>query len=145
MLFRSRSLARGSTPSCRCFGQLSAAPIGTETLVRNFILLALAGLLVWQGWWRPIPPLFGWFEGLSAAQQIVVVGVCGLVVVLAVMAALAVQLLAQQGRLLLRIEALEQQLAMRDDPLLGHMEIPGLPIGSDAPRFDLPEIGRAHV
>src|SRR4051794_169219 len=36
------ALARGARPACRCFGQLSAAPVGPRTLVRNLALAALA-------------------------------------------------------------------------------------------------------
>jgi uncharacterized membrane protein YphA (DoxX/SURF4 family) len=40
------SLARGSAPDCHCFGQLSSRPVGTATLVRNAILLAVAATVV---------------------------------------------------------------------------------------------------
>src|SRR5216110_3374118 len=39
-------LARGHTPKCHCFGQVSSEPIGWPTLVRNLILSALAGVIV---------------------------------------------------------------------------------------------------
>jgi hypothetical protein len=40
------NLFRGRRPTCHCFSQLSAGPIGPGTLVRNVILLLLAVLLV---------------------------------------------------------------------------------------------------
>jgi uncharacterized membrane protein YphA (DoxX/SURF4 family) len=43
------SLARGRRPDCHCFGQLSSAPVGWATLLRNGVLAALAGFVVWQG------------------------------------------------------------------------------------------------
>jgi peroxiredoxin len=46
------------------------------------------------------------------------------------------QLLRQNGRLLLRIEALEQRL----DELSGPPEPEGLPVGTVAPEFDLPDL-----
>jgi peroxiredoxin len=59
---------------------------------------------------------------------IVVLGLCWL----------GLQLLRQNGRLLLRIEALEQRL---DELELGGPAAPeGLPVGSAAPVFDLPDV-----
>src|SRR5258706_352526 len=44
------NLARGRTPDCHCFGQLSSAPAGWATFVRNTVLAAVAGYVVWYGW-----------------------------------------------------------------------------------------------
>src|SRR2546421_7616480 len=42
-----RSLARGQTPECKCFGRLSAGQVGRRTIVRNGVFtLAAAGLVV---------------------------------------------------------------------------------------------------
>ena len=43
------NLARGRKPDCHCFGQLHSAPAGWPTLVRNGVLGALAGWLVYRG------------------------------------------------------------------------------------------------
>jgi peroxiredoxin/uncharacterized membrane protein YphA (DoxX/SURF4 family) len=43
------NLARGRKPDCHCFGQLHSAPVGWTTLVRNGILAAAAGWLVFRG------------------------------------------------------------------------------------------------
>src|ERR1700674_1163700 len=43
------NLARGRTPDCHCFGQLSSSPVSWKTLARNVVLLALAGVVVAQG------------------------------------------------------------------------------------------------
>jgi uncharacterized membrane protein YphA (DoxX/SURF4 family) len=37
-----RALAQGRRPTCNCFGQLSAAPIGAASLVRNLAFVAVA-------------------------------------------------------------------------------------------------------
>lgn len=37
-----RTLARGGTPECNCFGQLTSAPIGRATVARNVALLVAA-------------------------------------------------------------------------------------------------------
>jgi uncharacterized membrane protein YphA (DoxX/SURF4 family)/thiol-disulfide isomerase/thioredoxin len=43
------AMVRGRKPDCRCFGQLHSAPVGPSTLVRNGVLIALAGWLVSMG------------------------------------------------------------------------------------------------
>ena len=43
------NLARGRKPECRCFGQLHSAPAGWSTLVRNGLLAAVAGFVLWEG------------------------------------------------------------------------------------------------
>jgi len=43
------NLARGNRPDCHCFGQLSSAPVGWPTLLRNGLLAAIAGAVVWHG------------------------------------------------------------------------------------------------
>ena len=43
------SLARGRKPDCHCFGQLRSEPVGVGIMVRNALLLGLAGLVIWAG------------------------------------------------------------------------------------------------
>src|SRR5215203_5305050 len=101
------NLARGRKPECRCFGQLHSEPAGWKTLARNGVLAAVAGFVVWRGYGGAGPSVVGWLADLSAAQ------VVGLVVGLAVLGVLAAQwwfllaLFKQNGRLLMRVEALE--------------------------------------
>ena len=42
-------LAHGRTPACRCFGKLSSTSAGWPTLVRNSLLVLVAGFIIWQG------------------------------------------------------------------------------------------------
>src|SRR5918995_584070 len=44
------NLARGRRPECHCFGQLHSEPVGWKTLVRNGVLAAVAGFVVWRGY-----------------------------------------------------------------------------------------------
>lgn len=59
------AMALGRKPDCHCFGQLHSSPVGWATLVRNVVLAACAGLLVWGS------PRYGgldpwaWFMSLS--------------------------------------------------------------------------------
>ena len=47
-------LARGERPGCSCFGAASADPVGATTLVRNGVLIAIAGFTVWGAAARPM-------------------------------------------------------------------------------------------
>ena len=51
------ALRRGTRPDCHCFGQLQSEPVGTETLVRNVLLGAVAVLVLIGG---PGPAIDGW-------------------------------------------------------------------------------------
>jgi methylamine dehydrogenase accessory protein MauD len=136
------NLARGRKAECHCFGQLHSAPAGWKTLARNGVLAAVAGFVVWWGYDGAGPSAVGWLAGLSAAQ------VAGLVVGLAVLSVLAAQsllllnLIKQNGRLLMRVDALESGLgAGAATPPNGSVATQpslGLPIGDTAPEFELP-------
>ena len=98
-----RVLARGKTPDCHCFGNVGAAPVGRGTIVRNLVLVGLAGFVViagWDGAGMSVPRL--------AADLGAVAVVLGVAMVLHV--AFSWQLFAQNGRLLERVSALEAAL-----------------------------------
>src|SRR5215208_3574986 len=101
------NLARGRKPECRCFGQLHSEPAGWKTLVRNGVLAAVAGFVVWRGYGGAGPSAVGWLAGLSTAQLL---GLSVGVVLLGMVAAqwwFLLALLRQNGRLAMRVEALE--------------------------------------
>src|SRR5947209_4583486 len=105
------NLAHGRQPDCHCFGQLHSAPAGWPTLIRNLVLAAVAAVVVVVGWSSSQLSVVDWLAPLSVSQRIeVLVGLLVLVLLLAG-GWLLVQVLSQQGRLLLRIEALEAELA----------------------------------
>jgi len=139
------NLARGRKPECHCFGQLHSAPAGWKTLARNGVLAALAAFLVWQGWEGIVgPSAVAWIGALSTAQLL---GFLGAVLVLGLLAGqwwFLLHLMRQNGRLLVRLEAVEATLAeggsvapsQNGTPL--HQEAAqGLPVGSAAPEFSL--------
>jgi hypothetical protein len=132
------NLARGRRPNCHCFGQLHSAPVGWRTVMRNVALAAVAAGIVWQG--RPVPGASAvtWLSRLAPFEVAAL-----LAVLLAAVAWLAVNLLRQQGRLLLRIEALEQH-GGQARPALPPPAL-GLPVGSAAPEFALPALGGEPV
>jgi len=102
------NLARGRKPECHCFGQLHSAPAGWKTLARNGVLAAIAGFVLWAGYEGGAgPSALYWVGALSTAQ---VLGLLGGVLVLALLAGqwvFLVHLLRQNGRLLVRLEALD--------------------------------------
>src|SRR5215207_3506246 len=135
------NLALGRKPDCHCFGQLHSAPAGWKTLTRNGVLAVVAGFIVWQGRDGAGPSVVSWLGKLSATQSVALVA--GLVVLrlFAVQWWFMVHLLRQNGRLLVRLEALEVMLGT------GSGEAPsqnraqraaGLPVGTQAPSFSLP-------
>jgi peroxiredoxin/uncharacterized membrane protein YphA (DoxX/SURF4 family) len=138
------NLARGRTPDCHCFGQLHSAPAGWKTLARNAVLAALAGFVVWSGYegGGAGASALSWVGALSAAQLL---SLLGGVVVLALLAGqwwFLVHLLRQNGRLLVRLEALEASIATDGSvaPSQNGTPVPpaeGLPVSSTAPEFSL--------
>ena len=133
------NLARGRQPDCHCFGQLHSAPAGPKTLARNGALAAVAAFVVWQGRDGAGPSALGWMGELTAAQLIALI--LGLVA-LALLAGqwwFLLHLLRQNGRLLVRVEALEARLGVDAAAPSGNGAQPaaGLPVGSQAPPFSL--------
>src|SRR5215210_8304952 len=136
------NLARGHKPDCRCFGQIHSAPVGWKTLLRNGVLATIAGVVVWRGYDGTGPSVVGWVGTLSIVQ---LVGLVAGVIVLALLVAqwwFLLHLMRQNGRLLVRLEALEGALASGGlSPSGNGLAEMGLPVGSAAPDFDLPELG----
>src|SRR5215218_5435250 len=140
----SMNLARGRKPECHCFGQVHSAPAGWKTLARNGVLAAVAGFVLWEGYGGGAgPSALAWLGALSAAQ---LVGLLGGVLVLALLAGqwwFLVHLLRQNGRLLVRLEGLEESVAAGGSAVAPSQngtpvnQAEGLPVGSAAPQFSL--------
>jgi uncharacterized membrane protein YphA (DoxX/SURF4 family) len=129
------SLAQGRTPDCHCFGRLHSAPIGAGTLVRNLVLAALSALVVAGGAGAGVLAPVRWLGDLSTRDRLALGAAIAVALALAAEGWLILQLLHQQGRLLLRIEALE------GSPGLGE----GLEVGTPAPAFSLPAVAGGTV
>ena len=99
------NMARGKAPDCHCFGPLHSAPVGWKTLARNGVFAAVAVPIAVWGRPDPGPSVIGWLGPLSAGERAgVITGlVAGVLVVLAMVIQgwLLVQLMRQNGRLLL--------------------------------------------
>jgi peroxiredoxin/uncharacterized membrane protein YphA (DoxX/SURF4 family) len=135
------SLARGQAPDCHCFGQLHSEPAGWSTLLRNAGLAAVAAFVLLAGGDRPGTSLTGWLGGLTGSEQLGLAAVLLAAGVLGAQWWLLLHLLAQNGRLLGRVEQLE---AGADVEPAGRRGAPepvvqprGLPVGSPAPGFSL--------
>jgi len=132
------NLARGRRPDCHCFGQVHAAPIGWSTVARNVMLALLAAFVVSQASSAGLDAA----TALSSAASIgqvdgVVLGVAVAALILGLLELwIMVHLLRQNGRLLLRIDALEA----RHGGAPGQAQAAGLPIGVEAPAFKLPAL-----
>jgi methylamine dehydrogenase accessory protein MauD len=136
------NLARGHRPDCHCFGQLHSAPAGRSTLARNGVLAAVAAFILWQGYEGAGPSSFGWLGTLTTGQ---LVGLAiGLVVLVLLMAQwwVLIHLLRQNGRLMVRLEALEsgQASGAAAPSQNGSQPATGLAVGSPAPDFELPDL-----
>jgi peroxiredoxin len=127
------ALKHGRQPDCHCFGRLSNSPIGWSTLVRNGVFALVAGFILVAG---PGHGISAWLNGLTVSQQtLLAVGLPALLAI-ATLAWFVWQLLLQQGRLLLRVDALEERDFNRG-PRAAELAASGLPIGTPAPPFAL--------
>src|SRR5829696_3518040 len=137
------NLARGRKPDCHCFGQLHSAPAGWATLLRNGVLAAVASFILWQGREGAGPSAVRWIAALSSVQLLALVGGLLVLGLLVLEGWFLVHLLRQNGRLLVRLEALEQRVASGDAAPPEAEEAPqampetGLPVGTEAPGFSL--------
>ena len=133
--------ARGRTPDCHCFGQLSSAPAGWATLARNAALAVVSISIVWHGRDNPGLSIVSWIGDLTLVQRMLFgMGLVGLIL-LAAEGWVLLQMLRQQGRLLLRLDAMETRLTSADlVPALTEgqdVAAAGLTIGASAPTFRL--------
>lgn len=136
------NLALGRKPTCNCFGQLHSSPIGRATLVRNAILAIVALWLAWQLPHHRDGNLMGDLSTFRVSE------IAGTITAVLGFAAITVEgffilhVLRQNGRLMLRIEALEEAkrgagAAVPSRPA----QLPkGLPVGQQAISFELPTL-----
>lgn len=147
------NLSRGRHPDCRCFGQLHAAPVGRSTLIRNVVLAAVAGYVVWQGRLDAGASVADWLFWPATSETGARIILVIVALFLALVGWLEIEVLRQHGRLLLRVEELEKRLDAStgassnvDETHQNVAErrqagtILGLPVGSVAPEFELADL-----
>lgn len=119
------NLGRGKRPSCRCFGEMSAKQIGAHTVGRNLALSA-AALYIIVAAPSTVQDARVWFYSLDAddAELSIAVGILALAFFI-------------QSWMLLRLRDQTAELTRRLDALGARAPDP-LPLGADAPSFELP-------
>jgi len=149
------SMARGAAPDCHCFGRLHSAPVSWRTQVRNGVLAAAAGVAVLAGRGASGLSPVRWAGQLNAAE----LGLAAAVAVLCAVAAgqgwFLYRLSRQNGRVLARLENLEQRIGVGGPPAAaglagvrhasGPGPVRGLAVGVPAPDFELPAAGGRRV
>jgi thiol-disulfide isomerase/thioredoxin len=136
-------VVRGRRPACNCFGANEARPIGWDTVARNVAFIVLAGFVAAFGAKAPAFATLAAIVAFAATQPAVVAVGALAVVMLTVVAFVLWQVLQQQGRILLRLEALERVDSVEPE----HPVAPGrqgLAIGSAVPSFELTSIDGAR-
>ena len=142
------SMARGAAPGCHCFGRLRPAPVSWRTQVRNGVLAAAGGVAVLAGRGASGLSPVRWAGQLNAAE----LGLAAAVAVLCAVAAgqgwLLYRLARQNGRVLARLQNLEQRIGTGGPPAAaglagvrqasGPGPVRGLAVGGPAPDFELP-------
>lgn len=136
-------LLQGQRPSCNCFGQQDATPIGPTTLLRNGVLLSMAGALIYAGPAYAHAPVWPHLAEILVTAP--TLSIC--IAVMAVQWWLLLHTLRQNGRLILRMDTLELRLdAANIEPLHAvDMRPRGLAVGSMAPDFALPGMGTGEA
>ena len=142
------SMARGAAPDCHCFGRLHSAPVSWRTQVRNGVLAAAAGVAVLAGRGASGLSPVRWTGQLNAAE----LGLAAAVAVLCAVAAgqgwFLYRLSRHNGRVLARLENLEQRIGVGGPQAAaglaggrqasGQGPVRGLAVGVPAPDFELP-------
>ena len=137
------ALAQGRKPDCHCFGQLHSKPVGWDLMARNVALALLPFLLLYHG--ADQPGFSIWVEGLTPAVTLLLAIGCFCLALLVFQSWFQFQLMRQGGRMLLRLEALEQMrppAEAQPEPASKRAApaLQGLPVGQEAPAFTLTDL-----
>jgi peroxiredoxin/uncharacterized membrane protein YphA (DoxX/SURF4 family) len=131
------NLALGRKPECNCFGQLYSRPITWSLAARNGLLASFAVFVISAG---PKQPSFlNAIRNTATARDPVFLAIAVAALALLIVQSFVLYRLVQQGgRILLRLDAMEEQLGSGapTDPA----PLPGLPVGYPAPAFELPDL-----
>jgi peroxiredoxin len=144
------SLARGKSPDCHCFGQLHSEPVKWSTLIRNVVLMGVAGLVVVEGKENAGLSALNWLLDLKAGEVVnLAISITSVAFVFTAVIYLR-RIVGQQGALLERIDAMKK--VIDEDYAEAPVEhkdasppLEGLPIGAPAPSFSLATIAGGTV
>lgn len=121
-----RVLRAGATVDCNCFGGLTRTEVGRGTLIRNLALAAIALFIALSG------EAVGGFRWITVPVAQDRVGIVFMIACIAGLTWFCWQLLQQNGRLLLRLEAGDDGTGAAS---AGSRTLPSLAAGTVAPRF----------
>lgn len=135
------NLLRHRKPHCNCFGQLDSRPIGWSTFARNVVLGAIAGLVVLGTRAPKTISFLTWKPSWGTAESFFIAFSLLNFVLLVGIGVFLVQIMRQQGRVLLRLETIEKGTGVNASTHVA-AAVPtfGLPLGSQAPEFELKDL-----
>jgi peroxiredoxin len=138
------NLLLGRRPDCHCFGELTNGAIGWPSVARNVAIGAVATSIAVQGIGSSGASAVNWLDGLNLAEGVALSNGLIALVIAGVALWLLSGLVAQNGRLLLRLDGLEAALTNQpvSAPAGSVATLPpaGLPAGTKAPDFRLPDL-----
>jgi uncharacterized membrane protein YphA (DoxX/SURF4 family)/thiol-disulfide isomerase/thioredoxin len=130
------ALRRGDAPDCHCFGAVHSSPVSGATLGRTAGFALAAAAVAAAEWGGSGHGAVGWVGDLSTVEALALAEAVALLGVVAGAVWLSVHLLRQNGRLLVRLDAVERATGVV--PAGGGPERPaGLEVGAPAPSFRL--------
>jgi thiol-disulfide isomerase/thioredoxin/uncharacterized membrane protein YphA (DoxX/SURF4 family) len=135
----SYNLTLGRKPDCNCFGVFYSAAIGKNTLIRNFVLAAVALLIVVFGPSTSEISMFAWIGTLNLAEGIGLIFGILVAITLVVETWFLLEILRQVGKLTVRLETVEAGAPSATDNAIDPDWV-GLPQDEDAPAFELPDL-----
>lgn len=139
---------QGNAPDCHCFGQVHSEPVSPKSLIRNVIFIVPALVLIITGRENQGLNLFGSnFNNSSESTMQIIIGLA-MIGLLAAVVYFLKQISEQQVQIMRRIEILEftahegTKEVEREDV---SSPVEGLPIGSVAPEFVLPDLNNKEI
>jgi peroxiredoxin/uncharacterized membrane protein YphA (DoxX/SURF4 family) len=140
-------LAQGNAPDCHCFGALKSEPVSKKSLIRNVVFAMLAFALILSGKNNQGASIF---DSTSNSEGNFMSFILGLAIVGLLAAAVFYlkKISEQQTQIMRRMEILELTAldggreVLREDVAAPTV---GLPIGSPAPDFVLPDTNNKSV
>jgi len=145
-----RSMIRGEAPDCHCFGQIHSEPVGWPTIARSSSLLVVAIFAASPGPRQNGLRIANWTSHLTTAETVLAFLILSVAVLVVAQWIMILHTVHQNGHLLVRLDTLVTALAKggvaASGPRPAAVEPPaGLPVGSNAPSFALPNLSGQTV
>jgi thiol-disulfide isomerase/thioredoxin len=138
------NLLRGRAPDCHCFGAFHSEPAGPKTLVRNAVLAGVAVFVAIRAWNEAGTSATAWVGRLDTEGVALLFAVLAFALAVSLGVLAFVHLLRQHGRILLRLDHVEQVVVRAGLSLEVEDEMPeiGNPPGAEAPELKLEALDR---